>query len=171
VEVVAHQLGRRRPVAERSALSVQSTLRMQRSEVTAMTPTTDWLARLSRLRIDRARGHPAPHKPLLLLSILTRLDDGETLPAVVPLAPELAFRFLTLGTVVAHRQSQRLDVRLPFHHLQSDGIWDALTQDGQPSPEFRRTAAARLNANFAAFISDEHNRANAKLVLGRLDTR
>jgi putative restriction endonuclease len=26
-----------------------------------------WLAELSKLRVDQARGDPAPHKPLLLL--------------------------------------------------------------------------------------------------------
>lgn len=132
-----------------------------------MNPTTNWLARLARLRVDRARGHPAPHKPLLLLSILSRIDDCEALPAVMPLTPELAFRFLTLGTVTVQRQNQRLDIRLPFHHLRSDGVWDALNREGLPSPEFRQTATACINSEFAEFISDEHNRANAKLVLVR----
>jgi putative restriction endonuclease len=125
-----------------------------------------WLAKLSKLRVDRARGYPAPHKPLLL-SILTRMDEGETLPPVLPLTPELAFRFLTLGTVVTHRQSQRLDIRLPFYHLHSDGLWVPLDRNEQPSPEFRQTTAAAVDADFAAFAADRHNRANAKLVLVR----
>jgi hypothetical protein len=29
-----------------------------------------WLGRLSKLRVDRASGDPAPHKPLLLLVVL-----------------------------------------------------------------------------------------------------
>src|SRR6516225_10101832 len=132
-----------------------------------MNSATDWLARLSRLRVDRARGHPAPHKPLLLLSILARMDDGDPLPPVLPLTPELAFRFLTLGTVVAHRQTQRLDIRLPFHHLQSDRVWVSFTRDGWPSPEFRQTSAVGIDADFAAFVADGHNRANAKLVMVR----
>jgi hypothetical protein len=60
-----------------------------------MTARDQWLARLAKLNIDRSRG-PAPHKPLLLLAVLTRLDEGEGLPAVLPLTPELAFRFQTL---------------------------------------------------------------------------
>jgi putative restriction endonuclease len=132
-----------------------------------MSDAIPWLARLSRLRVDRARGHPAPHKPLLLLSILSRMDEGELLPPVLPLTPELAFRFLTLGTVVADRQSQRLDIRLPFHHLQSNGVWTSLDQDGQPSTEFKRTAAVCIDPGFAAFVSDQHNRLNARLVLIR----
>ena len=95
------------------------------------------------------------------------MDDGEPLPPVLPLTPELAFRFLTLGTVVTHRQSQRLDVRLPFYHLQSDGIWEPLDGSGQIAPEFRRVTTARMNPDFVAFAADDRNRANAKLVLIR----
>jgi putative restriction endonuclease len=109
-----------------------------------------WLAKLSKLRVDRARGFPAPHKPLLLLAILSRTDDGEPLPAILPLTPELAFRFLTLSTVVAQRQNQRPDIRLPFHHLRSDGIWGCLTRDGRDSTEYRRTVAVSVDPGFAA---------------------
>ena len=44
-----------------------------------MTDRDQWLARLAKLNIDRSRD-PAPHKPLLLLAILTRLDEGEPFP-------------------------------------------------------------------------------------------
>lgn len=66
-----------------------------------MTARDQWLAKLADLRIDRSRG-PAPHKPLLLLAVLARMDEGEALPAVLPLTPELAFRFQTLWAIVAH---------------------------------------------------------------------
>ena len=36
-----------------------------------------WLHKLATLRIDRARGNPAPHKPLLLLVILEMAEKGE----------------------------------------------------------------------------------------------
>lgn len=125
-----------------------------------------WLAKLADLHVDRARG-PAPHKPLLLLTVLARLDEGEALPAVLPLAPELAFRFQTLWTVVAHRRTQRPDVRLPFHHLDSDGVWSPLSADGTPSPHSRLTRTAAVNPDFAAFAADPVNRADAKRVLVR----
>ncbi len=125
-------------------------------------PTRDqWLARLARLNGDRSRG-PAPHKPLLLLAELTRLDEGEALPAVLMLTPELAFRFQTLWTVVAHRRTQRPDVRLPFHHLQSDGVWSPLAADGTPSPHARLTRAVVIDPDFAGFVTDPTNRADAK---------
>lgn len=126
-----------------------------------------WLNCLAGLNVDHSRGDPAPHKPLLLLAILTRLDAGELLPALLPLTPELAFRFQTLWAVVAHRRTQRPDVRLPFHHLQSDGVWCALAADGTPSPHSRSTRTVAVDPGFAAFAADAHNRADAKTVLIR----
>lgn len=131
-----------------------------------MTTRDQWLARLAKLNIDRSRG-PAPHKPLLLLAVLVRLDEGEILPAVLPLTPELAFRFRTLWSVVAHRRPQRPDVRLPFHHLDSDRVWSPRSADGTPSPHSRLTHSAAVNPDFAAFATDPSNRTDAKRVLVR----
>lgn len=52
-----------------------------------------WLARFARLRIDTASR--APHKPLLLLVVLDRAQEGALGPDVLPLMPQLAFRFCT----------------------------------------------------------------------------
>jgi len=35
-----------------------------------------WLAKFSKLRIDRARGDPAPHKPLLLLVLCDLVEQA-----------------------------------------------------------------------------------------------
>jgi putative restriction endonuclease len=57
-----------------------------------ITRASYWPAKFSRLRIDRAGGDPAPHKPLLLL-VLCDLVEKESLPhGGLPLWPELAFR-------------------------------------------------------------------------------
>ncbi len=131
-----------------------------------MTTRDQWLGRFAKLNIDRSRG-PAPHKPLLLLAVLARVDEGEALPAVLPLTPELAFRFQTLWAVVAHRRPQRPEVRMPFHHLESDGVWAPLLADGTPSPHRGQTQMAAVNLDFAAFAADPANRTDAKRVLVR----
>src|SRR5687767_12397161 len=97
------------------------------------------LAKLAKLKVDRATGDPAPHKPLLLLVVLELAEQGVLAAPVLPLTPELAFRFFTYWSIVAHRRTQRPDIRLPFHHLQSDGFWSALGDDGKPSPDRRLT--------------------------------
>src|SRR5690349_1958008 len=97
-----------------------------------------WLAKIARLRIDRSKG-PAPHKPLLLLVVLELAEQGLLPKEILPLAPELAFRFCTYWNIVAQRRTQRPDVRLPFHHLDRDGFWTALDENGKPSPDDRLT--------------------------------
>ena len=78
-----------------------------------------WLHKLATLKIDRARGDPAPHKPLLLLAVLEMAERGELAGPELPLSPDLAFRFSVYWSVVAERRKARPDVRLPFHHLRT----------------------------------------------------
>jgi hypothetical protein len=66
-----------------------------------------WLTKLSKLRIDRARGDPAPHEPLLLLALCDLAEQGALPHGTLPLSPELAFRFYTYWTTVAGRRPQR----------------------------------------------------------------
>jgi len=73
-----------------------------------------WVSRFSKVRVDRARGIPAPRKPLLLL-VPCDLAEGGDLRGVLPLSPELAFRFYPYWNIVAGRRPQRPDVRLPIH--------------------------------------------------------
>jgi putative restriction endonuclease len=105
---------------------------------------------VAKLNVYRAKGGPAPHKPLLLLVVLELAEQG-MLRKELALSPELAFRFYTYWQVVAPRRSQKADVRLPFHHLKSDGFWSVLDEQGRPSPHPR---AAVLDGGFVAFAAD-----------------
>jgi putative restriction endonuclease len=129
-----------------------------------MATTEQWLGKLGHLKVDRARGNPAPHKPLLLLVLLEIAEQG-VLPKTLPLTPELAFRFCTLWAIVAHRRNQRPDIRLPFHHLQSDGFWSAMADDGKPSPDNRLTRFAELPSDFIGFATNPAYREKARRIL------
>jgi len=123
-----------------------------------------WLGKFARLRVDRARGDPAPHKPLLLLALCDLAENGE-LRDVLTLSPELAFRFYTYWNIVAGRRAQRPDVRLPFHHLTGDGIWSVIDERGEPSPDKKLTKRARLPSDFVAFLEDPSSREKARHLL------
>lgn len=124
-----------------------------------------WLSKFSKLRVDRAKNGPAPHKPLLLL-VLMELAEQDLLPErEILLTPELAFRFCTYWGIVAHRRTQRPDVRLPFHHLQNDGIWIAFGEDSKPSRDNRLTRCVVLDPDFGAALRDRDFRAKARRVL------
>jgi len=87
-----------------------------------ITRASCWLAKFSKLRIDRARGDPAPDKPLLLLVLCDLVENASLSHDTLALTPELAFRFYTYWSIVAARRSQRPDVRLLFHHPAGDGV-------------------------------------------------
>lgn len=124
-----------------------------------------WLAKFSKLRVDRARGDPAPHKPLLLLVLCDLVEKASLAHNVLPLSPELAFRFYTYWGIVAERRRQRPDVRLPFHHLSGDGIWSVLDEKGNPSPGRVMTGYAKLPSDLIAFLEDPASREKARHLL------
>lgn len=127
-----------------------------------------WLNRIANLKVDRARGDPAPHKRLFLLVVLDLVEDGELQQEILPLTGELAFRFSTFWTAVAHRRKQKPDIRMPFHHLKSGGFWVALTEDGKPSPDKKLTAFVKLDASFLNCLRNADFRARARrLLIGR----
>jgi putative restriction endonuclease len=124
-----------------------------------------WLHKLATLRIDRARGNPAPHKPLLLLVILEMVENGELASPEVTLSPDLAFRFSVFWSVVAWRRKQPPEVRLPFHYLESSDIWQPLMVDGKPSPDKKLTARVRLDPSFFEALADYNFRDRARRIL------
>jgi putative restriction endonuclease len=124
-----------------------------------------WLQKLATLRIDRAHGKPAPHKPLLLLVIMEMVEKGEIESAEVTLSPDIAFRFSVFWSVVAPRRKQRPEVRLPFHYLRSSGMWQPLTAQGELSPDKKLTSMIRIDPSFFECLSNEGFRDKARRVL------
>lgn len=125
---------------------------------------SDWLQKLARLRVDAARGDPAPHKPLLLLAVFEMAERGE-LTGDLPLSPDLAFRFSVFWATVAERRNARPDVRLPFHHLSGDGFWEPLMADGTRSPDRKLTTSVRLDPDFLASTANPAFRESARRTL------
>jgi putative restriction endonuclease len=124
-----------------------------------------WLAKLAKLRVDWAKGNPAPHKPLLLLVIIELAEQGLLPEKNLPLTPELAFQFCTYWHIVTYRRTQPPDVRFPFYHLQNDGCWRATGEDGKPAPDRRSARIAELNPEFEACLKDPGFRDEARRVL------
>lgn len=125
-----------------------------------------WLRVLRKLRVDRSKGI-APHKPLLLLVLLEMIENAELPSPVLQLTPETAFRFSQFATIVAHRRTQRLDIRLPFYHLASDGIWSTFTKEGQESRDPKGTQYIRINEEFFRLAQSAEFRLVARTILIR----
>ncbi len=124
------------------------------------------LARLAYLKIDRARG-AAPHKPLLLLCLLEIAAQGGLTQELMPVTGELAFRFSSYWSVVAHRRPQRPDLKLPLYHMKTDGFWVPLDAGQIPLRHREMPAFIRLADDFLALANDPVLRDQARAVLIR----
>lgn len=87
-----------------------------------------YLKKFSQLRIDRSHGSPAPHKPIMLLSIIELIERGVISLNEIELTPEIVSTFLNYWNVLY--PEQRGIVALPFFHLKSDGFWHLLPNTG-----------------------------------------
>jgi len=54
-----------------------------------MATPEQWLAKLPRLNVYKAKGVPAPHKPVLLLVLLELAEQDQLPDEMLPLTPEL----------------------------------------------------------------------------------
>ncbi len=130
-----------------------------------MTTIAEWLTKLAHLKLDRARGDPAPHKPLLLLAVMDMIEAGRQTTAVIPLSAELTYQFLTYWRIVAHRRKTAPDIRLPFHHLSGDHVWEPLDAQQQPSVDRKLTRFARFSDSALQLFLEPAFRAQARRVL------
>ena len=121
-----------------------------------------WFRKLTDL--NKARDN-APHKPLLLLVFLEIVEKGEFDGGSLPLTPELAYRFDTFFEVVRNRRSARPDVRLPFHHLSTQGFWSPRTLAGDVSKHRSITAYVVPDPDFVDACRDPEFRLKARCIL------
>jgi putative restriction endonuclease len=129
-----------------------------------------WLGKLTRLRAGNGKSTDgvsglAPHKPLLLLSIFDLAEFGKLPGRVITRTPELVLRFRELGTLVADRWPTRLDMRLPFYHLKTQGFWQAFTAEMRPAQASDGCMVIELAPEFFALLADRDFRVKARLVL------
>jgi len=73
--------------------------------------------------------HAAPHKPLLLLSVLDRFAEGTVEENEIRLDPGLLDLFNDYWALIMPDQS-RSKIALPFYHLSSEGFWHLIPQPG-----------------------------------------
>lgn len=99
----------------------------------------------SRLRVSRSRGI-APHKPILLLSVIELFGQGKITRNRIPLSPELIASFLKYWSLLGS-ESYRSDVALPFFHMKSEGFWHL-----EPNPGFETILSSRIRLQTIAAI-------------------
>ncbi|RJQ56511.1 MAG: hypothetical protein C4526_01690 [Nitrospiraceae bacterium] len=87
-----------------------------------------YIEKFAHLRIDRSHGRPAPHKPILLLSIIDLIEQGIISTNEIVLTPEIVSTFLSYWNALY--PDQKGIVALPFFHLKSDLFWHLVPNAG-----------------------------------------
>ncbi len=127
-----------------------------------------WLSRLANLNVARTQQRGlAPHKPLLLLTIMDMIEDGKINTAWIGYSPELFFRFNSYWRLVYDRQLNRPDMRMPFHALggHRDRMWERFTEDRQPSRSKETTRLCHMDDSLWDALQDPAFRRAARVQL------
>jgi putative restriction endonuclease len=84
--------------------------------------------KFARLRVDRAHGI-APHKPILLLSVIELIKQGLISQNQIYLSEELITTFKT-GWSYLGSENHYPDISRPFFHLRGDKFWHLIPNRG-----------------------------------------
>lgn len=87
-----------------------------------------YLLRFRKLRRDRKNGG-APHKPILLLSIINLFESNPLQTKQIYITPELVSFFKSNWSQLVE-SDHHMVFALPFFHLKSDGFWELKAKPG-----------------------------------------
>jgi putative restriction endonuclease len=133
---------------------------------------TKYLRRLTKLCPDHNRtrwpattGHQAPHKPLLLLSVMDQFARGQIRANLIEIIPDLGELFISYWDRLMQPE-QRSTIALPFFHLKEKGsFWHLIPRPGKE--DF--LAEAYRNPAVAHTIRFSVNKLNDTILGARLD--
>lgn len=94
-------------------------------------PTTllqQYVKKFAKLKVDRSRG-VAPHKPILLLSVLERIEQQDIVSEAIKITPELISSYKKNWAHLV-TTDHSVSFALPFYHLKSDGFWQLIANPG-----------------------------------------
>jgi putative restriction endonuclease len=121
-----------------------------------------YLRKFARLRTDSGRNrypattcHRAPHKPLLLLSVMDHIAEGVITENFIRPSLDLVETF-NLYTSLVLPVGWKTSMAHPFPRLQRDGFWHRITNPGyDPDKSYNVTSIAKLQEIYAGARLDE----------------
>lgn len=93
--------------------------------------------KFSRLKVDRSHGI-APHKPILVLSIIHLIQSGEITQNRIKLSQKLIRTFGEVWKYLGSEQHNP-DISRPFFHLRGDEFWHHVA-----NPGFRKILTSKI---------------------------
>lgn len=102
---------------------------------------------------DDGAPHERPHKPLLLLSIIEMIDNGEATPDRIPWCQSLR-QYFTDNFEIVRKHDDNNTPENPFYYLNSDGIWKSWTASPSgPIPLSNTPRVADIGTVYGSFIN------------------
>src|ERR1700722_5919254 len=126
-----------------------------------------WLQKLRKLnpKANNKRGagkaRYAPHKPLLLLSLIDLAAESLLPSPHVSKSSELRLRFDSLWSIVQERCHGRPDMDQPFFYLGTQRFWTPLTASGERATVLEHASALELASEFWTLLQDADFRSRA----------
>jgi putative restriction endonuclease len=103
-----------------------------------------YLRAFKRLHVDRSHG-VAPHKPILLLSVLQLYQSNDLTENKIRITPDLIALFrINWSTLVKTKHNCRISY--PFYYLKSDKFWKLVPRSGYQSIDQLGSLAKSLNS-------------------------
>ena len=127
-----------------------------------------WLGKLTKLNAATGSGKcrgKAPHKPLLLLCLLDMAEAGELTGRTFTRTAGLVLRFKSYGALVSERWPTRLDMRMPFFYLRTQGFWQAFTLEMTTAQSPESCFVCELHEELFDLLADNDFRLKARLLL------
>lgn len=81
------------------------------------------------------------------------------------LARLVVLRFRSYGSIVANRWPTRLDIKMPFFHLSTQGFWQPLDAEMRPAKSPESCVVCEMQPEFFVLMADADFRLKARLVL------
>jgi putative restriction endonuclease len=114
-----------------------------------------YLNKFKRLRRDTSHGEPAPHKPILLISIVEQIGLRFFPANQFPITPELIATFRENWSLLVHTSKYAPNFILPYSHLRGDKFWHLVAYTGFQSvldkSKLRTFGEAQEMVAFASF--------------------
>ncbi len=107
-------------------------------------PLQKYIKQFKNLRVDRTHGVPAPHKPVLLISILQMYKNGKLKDDIIFISPELISLFKANWSLLVV-SNHTCNIAYPFYHLKSSTFWKLIPKNQVSNLNFR-VSLSNLNA-------------------------
>jgi putative restriction endonuclease len=117
--------------------------------------TSVYLNKIKRLRRDTSHGESAPHKPILLISILEQIGLNALPTNQFPITPELIATFRENWSLLVRTSKYAPNFILPYSHLRGEKFWHLVAYSGFQSvldkSKLRTFSEAQEMVAFASF--------------------